>query len=270
MKTRLKVIIAYAGFVGILAGLVGCQSPEVSRVAQITIQADKVSLQAAKLELSVKTDKVTTFVLSSVTPVILTQPLTQFVDAGGSFNLTAVAVGPDPFTEEPLTYQWQINGSNIVGATDYNYSVTNAQSADVATYTVVVKGSTAMGFGETNSAPAHVSLIYTNVLSGNGGTVESPIGLFTTSGTCSGTSFDKYHVFVPFDGPNITPPLVPSATWPNPSNLPKLTIDTFVSSNGATLDTAVQIAQNWGLFTTLCCNNDSAPPAPLTNPKLRK
>src|SRR5206468_12568090 len=67
---------------------------------------------------------------------------------------------------------------------------------------------------------------------------KTPIGEFTSSGVCQNVSFDRYVVKAWFDGPNITSPLVPSPNWPNPSSLPKLTIDTFASENGTMLDTA--------------------------------
>ena len=48
------------------------------------------------------------------------------------------------------TYQWQFNGTNIAGATDSSYTVTNAQFANDGNYSVAVSNSG----GTTNSADA--------------------------------------------------------------------------------------------------------------------
>src|SRR5207244_4120447 len=70
-------------------------------------------------------------------PVISTQPANQTVTAGGTatFSVTATGTGT-------LTYQWMkgattlANGGNISGATSATLTISNAQSADQATYSV--------------------------------------------------------------------------------------------------------------------------------------
>ena len=52
---------------------------------------------------------------------------------GSSVSFTVTVSGPGPFT-----YQWRFNGTNIPGASNINYSITNVQPAHAGNYTVVV------------------------------------------------------------------------------------------------------------------------------------
>ncbi|HZQ45592.1 MAG TPA: immunoglobulin domain-containing protein [Verrucomicrobiae bacterium] len=66
-------------------------------------------------------------------PIISIQPTNQTCALGliASFSVTAVG-------SMPLSYQWQFNASNIVGATGASLFLTNVQSADQGNYRVVV------------------------------------------------------------------------------------------------------------------------------------
>ena len=66
-------------------------------------------------------------------PRILTQPVSQFVDAGGTGILSVTADGP-----EPLSYQWYLNGSEVSGATSSSLSVSSFSEDSVGRYYVVV------------------------------------------------------------------------------------------------------------------------------------
>jgi PKD repeat protein len=58
---------------------------------------------------------------------------------GQPVNLTAdVTAGDGPFT-----YQWQLNGTNILGATNATYGVASAAMTDAGLYTVTVTVSSA-------------------------------------------------------------------------------------------------------------------------------
>jgi polygalacturonase len=70
-------------------------------------------------------------------PVIATQPLAQTVNSGSGFTLSVEAFGIPA-----LTYQWQLNGAPIAGATDASYTVAAAGGPNAGTYSVVVSNGT--------------------------------------------------------------------------------------------------------------------------------
>jgi alpha-tubulin suppressor-like RCC1 family protein len=66
-------------------------------------------------------------------PVILVQPSSQSVDIGKDTTFQVIAVG-----RQPLTYQWQLNGTNILNATNSVVPLKNIQLSDGGAYTVTV------------------------------------------------------------------------------------------------------------------------------------
>ena len=66
-------------------------------------------------------------------PIITNQPQSLTVDMGSNAPFSVTAVG-----DAPLYYQWLFNGSGIPGATNAFYTRSNAQPADVGSYSVVV------------------------------------------------------------------------------------------------------------------------------------
>jgi uncharacterized delta-60 repeat protein len=68
-----------------------------------------------------------------IPPSILTPPGNFTVSPNGSATFTVSAGGTPPFT-----YQWQLNGTNISGATGSSYIVPNAAGTNAGSYTVVV------------------------------------------------------------------------------------------------------------------------------------
>ena len=66
-------------------------------------------------------------------PVITTQPQSQSITVGQNVTFTATAEGA-----APLAYQWRFNGTNVSGATSTNLVITNAQSSNAGSYTIVV------------------------------------------------------------------------------------------------------------------------------------
>jgi hypothetical protein len=66
-------------------------------------------------------------------PAIISQPTNQTVNVGGAATFTVVASGTPP-----LTYQWNFNGTNIVGATNTTLMLTNVQFSQAGNYTVLV------------------------------------------------------------------------------------------------------------------------------------
>ena len=77
-------------------------------------------------------------------PAITTQPTAQTAGEGGSATFSVVAAGsPAP------TYQWDLNGAPISGATNSTLNLTNLTIANAGTYTVVVMN----GAGSVTSTP---------------------------------------------------------------------------------------------------------------------
>lgn len=83
-------------------------------------------------------------------PSITTQPASATVNAGGSVSFSVVATGT-----APLSYQWQLGGVAITGATTDTYAISNVSAAQAGTYTVVV--SNAAGSVTSNNATLTVN-----------------------------------------------------------------------------------------------------------------
>jgi hypothetical protein len=71
---------------------------------------------------------------AAVAPTITTQPASQTVTAGQNATFTVAASGT-----APLTYQWQMNGSNIANSNSPSHTVTSATTAENGdTFDVIV------------------------------------------------------------------------------------------------------------------------------------
>lgn len=70
----------------------------------------------------------------STNPSIAIQPTNQSVLAGSQVNLSVVA-SPGPI---PITYQWQLNGTNIVNETNALFTIKGAQFTNQGIYDVIV------------------------------------------------------------------------------------------------------------------------------------
>src|SRR5581483_455603 len=68
-----------------------------------------------------------------VPPSITTQPASQGVVLGGNVSFDVAAGGT-----APLFYQWNLNGAALAGANDSTLSLTNVQTNQAGSYTVVV------------------------------------------------------------------------------------------------------------------------------------
>ncbi|MBI1177956.1 hypothetical protein GC207_11035 [bacterium] len=66
-------------------------------------------------------------------PAILTQPVSQTTSASGTVTLSVLANG-----SQPITYQWRLNGQNIDGATNANYTISSVDDAKAGAYTVAI------------------------------------------------------------------------------------------------------------------------------------
>lgn len=95
-------------------------------------------------------DEPSVFVTTTVTisgPVIMTQPAGQHVCTGSNILLTVTA-------SYASTYQWNLNGTAIAGATNSSYTVSSAGSANAGNYSVTVTN----GVGSVTSSVAVVAV----------------------------------------------------------------------------------------------------------------
>lgn len=70
-------------------------------------------------------------------PTIQTQPVgVTNLSAGLSFTFSVTAVGA-----VPLAYQWFFNGTNLPGATNTTFKISNAQAANIGDYYVIITNS---------------------------------------------------------------------------------------------------------------------------------
>lgn len=93
-------------------------------------------------------------------PVIVTQPQSASVVAGGSFTLSVVAVATGG-----LSYQWYQGNTALAGQTNASYTKAGAQMADAGAYSVVVTSSG----GSTTSSAATVTVTQPAPSGGGGG-----------------------------------------------------------------------------------------------------
>jgi uncharacterized delta-60 repeat protein len=70
---------------------------------------------------------------SSIAPVVIFQPTNETILVGVTAAFTVLAGG-----DLPLSYQWQLNGTNLDGATSANLILNNVQPAQAGNYSVVV------------------------------------------------------------------------------------------------------------------------------------
>jgi alpha-tubulin suppressor-like RCC1 family protein len=105
----------------------------------------------------------------TVIPLAITsQPTNRGAWIGGSANFTASAVGAPP-----LRYQWQLNGTDVPGATTNTLVVTNVQAAQFGAYVLVVTNAyTNLTTSSAILGPSEVA-----VWGGTSGEINLPLGL---------------------------------------------------------------------------------------------
>ena len=92
----------------------------------------------------------------AIAPGITQQPVSLSVLANDPATFTVAVSGSSPFT-----YQWQLNGVNLIGANAASYSIFQVQSTNVGSYTVVVSnaaGSITSAVATLTIAPPGVNL----------------------------------------------------------------------------------------------------------------
>ncbi len=97
------------------------------------------------------TSSVVSLTVMAPPPTIILQPSNRTIIAGSNVTFTTAAgVGPIP-----ITYQWQLNATNINGATNASLVLTNVQLTNQGIYDVVVSNP----FGSTTSSNAVLSVL---------------------------------------------------------------------------------------------------------------
>jgi sugar lactone lactonase YvrE len=134
-------------------------------------------------------------------PYIAMQPSSQTVWQGLSASFTSVAGG-----SQPCSYQWSCNGTNLSGATNSSYSVTNVVPADAGSYAVIVTNL----YGGITSSPAVLTVAYisqqpTNQTGLGGATVSfgvllSASGPFTYQWQFNGANLPVCGIITPLAG----------------------------------------------------------------------
>jgi len=100
-------------------------------------------------------------------PLITTQPQSQTVLAGSNVVFSVGATG-----NPPPVYQWQHQGTNLMGATDVTLTISNAQPANSGSYQVWVTNTV----GSIYSQPATLSVFAPPVITVNPSSQSVPQG----------------------------------------------------------------------------------------------
>jgi pectin methylesterase-like acyl-CoA thioesterase len=83
--------------------------------------------------------------MPSIVPIITSQPTNQTINSGSNAVFIVAGIGlPNP------AYQWQKNGTNLLGQISSALTITNAQMSDAGTYSVIVSNSA--GFVTSSNA----------------------------------------------------------------------------------------------------------------------
>ncbi len=96
-------------------------------------------------------------VLAPSAPAITVQPQSQTVTAGQAVTFSVVASGTPP-----PTYQWRLNGVNILGATNSILLLTNVQPSNAGDYAVVVTNPV----GTATSGAANLTVVEPPTITG--------------------------------------------------------------------------------------------------------
>src|ERR1035441_4225277 len=112
-----------------------------------TTDAGTYSVKVTNAKGSVMSSGATLTVLAA--PTITTQPVSQAATQGLSASLSVTVSGA-----VPLSYQWQLSGTSLTDATNAALVLTNLQTTDAGSYTVVVTNA----WGSVTSAVAALTV----------------------------------------------------------------------------------------------------------------
>ena len=193
---------------------------------------------------------VTTTVTVSA-PVITTQPSSENVCTNSSTTLSVVA-------SYATSYQWNLNGTPILGATSSSYFIPSAVAMDAGNYTVTVTN--AAGFVISNAAKVVVgSTITTNPVSLS--IIAGQTATFSVSATGESPFSYQWYVIAPGTSTGNAIAGAKSSSYTTPSET--------TSSNGAQFFATVTGACSGALTSaaaTLTVSSGHAPPTITTQP----
>jgi len=115
-----------------ITAITGATNATLTLVGVQTADAGTYFVTVSNLFGSVTSSNATLSVVG-LAPNIITQPHGSTVYAGVGVTFSVVAGG-----SLPLSYQWQLNSSNISGATSASYSIASVAGTDAGNYSVVV------------------------------------------------------------------------------------------------------------------------------------
>ena len=100
-------------------------------------------------------------------PVVINSPENITIGQGSNAMFQVLAVGP-----EPLSFQWLFNGTNILGATGTNCTVTDAQTNHTGNYSVMVSNA----FGLVRSDVAVLTVVPPPIITAQPQSQSWPLG----------------------------------------------------------------------------------------------
>ncbi len=115
------------------AAITGATNATYSVSSAVATDAGTYSVVVANAAGSVTSADAVLTVNVDATPVITQQPPSQAVTSNATVTFKVVATGSGT-----LTYQWKKNGTNISGATNASYTLSNVSSSSTGTFAVVV------------------------------------------------------------------------------------------------------------------------------------
>lgn len=73
------------------------------------------------------------YTVAALKPTVMTHPASQSALPGTNLTLNTLVIG-----DEPLRYQWRLNGANLLNATNTTFALTNLIAANAGSYSVIV------------------------------------------------------------------------------------------------------------------------------------
>lgn len=129
--------------------------------------------------------RIEVFAYSPEAPIIYLQPTNQSLSAGTTLTLAAGVFGA-----QPIALQWQMNGTNIPGATNLSFSIANVPLSASGSYTLVATN--ALGTSVSTAAIISVLPVVVQTLPAGGITSTGAVlnGSIITGGQASSAWFE--------------------------------------------------------------------------------